>query len=237
MSVLLSRKTTAVHPDDQRTSVADALDPASTLETISVAVVAETQIAARRLSALLGRAGYGIAAAVDGAELLPRPAPDVVVLALPRDECLTALAGLGDGDDASAVVVVLEENQARNARAYLDAGAEGIVVAARVEETLAATIAAVHVGQRVLPAPGRTTARPTLSVREKQTLALVVLGLSNTEIGAKLHLTVSTVKSHLRSAFRKLGVRTRYEATALILDPDSGLGLGILTISDERGAR
>lgn len=183
---------------------------------------------------MLGRAGYGIAAAVDSAERLPSTPPDVVVVAVSRDECLPALAALGDGAPA---VVVVDEAQAHNARAYLDAGVAGIVVASRVETTLAETIAAVHVGQRVLPASGRVAARPVLSVREKQTLALVVLGLSNTEIGAKLHLTVSTVKSHLRSAFRKLGVRTRYEATALILDPDFGLGLGILTISDERGER
>jgi hypothetical protein len=43
------------------------------------------------------------------------------------------------------------------------------------------------------------------------------------------------VKSHLSSAFSKLGVRSRNEATALILDPENGLGTGILAISqDER---
>jgi hypothetical protein len=42
------------------------------------------------------------------------------------------------------------------------------------------------------------------------------------------------VKSHLSSAFTKLGARSRSEATALILDPATGLGPGILTIATDR---
>ena len=60
---------------------------------------------------------------------------------------------------------------------------------------------------------------------------MVVIGLSNREIADQLFLAESTVKSHLFSAFRRLGVRTRGEATALILDRDQGLGSGILTIT------
>jgi DNA-binding NarL/FixJ family response regulator len=40
----------------------------------------------------------------------------------------------------------------------------------------------------------------------------------------------STVKSHLTSIFAKLGVRGRSEAAALVLDPQSGLGTGVLAI-------
>ena len=40
------------------------------------------------------------------------------------------------------------------------------------------------------------------------------------------------MKSHLSSSFTKLGVRSRNEAAALILDPETGLGTGILTIAD-----
>jgi DNA-binding NarL/FixJ family response regulator len=61
---------------------------------------------------------------------------------------------------------------------------------------------------------------------------MVVLGFSNGEIARKLHLAETTVKSHLSSTFRKLGVRSRSEAAALVLDGQSGLGLGVLTISD-----
>ena len=75
-----------------------------------------------------------------------------------------------------------------------------------------------------------------LSAREKQILGLVVMGLMNSEIAARLFLAESTVKSHLSSAFRKLGVRSRTEASELILDPERGLGTGILAISEENDA-
>jgi DNA-binding NarL/FixJ family response regulator len=85
-----------------------------------------------------------------------------------------------------------------------------------------------------LPRDARdVVARPKLSTREKQILGMVVLGFSNGEIASKLSLAESTVKSHLSSSFSKLGVRSRNEATAMILDPDGGLGTGILAISEE----
>ena len=52
------------------------------------------------------------------------------------------------------------------------------------------------------------------------------------EVAPVLGLAETTVKSHLSSTFRKLGVRSRSEAAALVLDAQSGLGLGVLTISD-----
>ena len=73
--------------------------------------------------------------------------------------------------------------------------------------------------------------RPVLTTREKQILAMLVLGFSNAEIARKLHVAESTVKSHLSTAFAKLGVRSRSEAAAAILDPETGLGTGILRIS------
>jgi DNA-binding NarL/FixJ family response regulator len=56
-----------------------------------------------------------------------------------------------------------------------------------------------------------------------------VMGMTNAAIASQLYLAESTVKSHLSSAFAKLGVSSRAEATNVILDP-SAAGLGILTI-------
>ncbi|WP_228387464.1 response regulator transcription factor [Nocardioides sp. dk884] len=51
-----------------------------------------------------------------------------------------------------------------------------------------------------------------LSERETEILGLVAQGLSNTEIGDLLYLSVNTVKTYLRTAYRKIGLRTRAQA-------------------------
>jgi DNA-binding NarL/FixJ family response regulator len=71
----------------------------------------------------------------------------------------------------------------------------------------------------------------SLSIREKQVLSMLVMGFTNAEIAAKLFLAESTVKSHLSSAYTKLGVRSRKDAATMILDPVAGLAPGILTIT------
>lgn len=51
-----------------------------------------------------------------------------------------------------------------------------------------------------------------LSERESTVLKLAAKGLSNSAIAHELHLSISTIESHLRSIFNKLGVGSRTEA-------------------------
>ena len=51
-----------------------------------------------------------------------------------------------------------------------------------------------------------------LSERESDVLKLAARGLSNVAIAKELHLSVSTIESHLRAIFNKLGVGSRTEA-------------------------
>lgn len=131
------------------------------------------------------------------------------------------------------VAVVTVPPSVRGARA-LAAKVQGTVLLSDAERTLIPTLAAVGVGQCVVPYSIRQLVdRPPLSPRERQILAMVVLDFSNAEIGRRLFVTESNVKSHLSSAFKKLGVSSRNAAAELILDAESGLGPGILRILPE----
>ena len=137
-------------------------------------------------------------------------------------------------DSSPRIVAVLQSADPKQLRELLGAGVDGIVLEAETRDTLVVTVRAVCAGQLVVPADlWQRLARPALSTREKQALAMVVMGFSNAEIARKLFVTEATVKSHLSSSFSKLGVRSRAEATARILDPEHGLGTGILRISDD----
>jgi len=136
-----------------------------------------------------------------------------------------------------AQVVVVSPAASGNAvRKAVEAGAAGVVLEPQLEAALEVTILAAHAGQLSVPRQlGQYVARPKLSFREKQTLGMVVLGFSNLEIAERLYVTESTVKSHLSTAYKKLGVRSRAEAAALIVDPKEGFGPGILTIPVDEG--
>lgn len=129
----------------------------------------------------------------------------------------------------SVVVASLSSNGVHKA---LEAGAKAVVLESEIETALPATIRAVCAGQVVVPHRfHRHAVRPALSHREKETLALVAKGLTNRQIAARLFLAESTVKTHLTSVFGKLGVGSRSEAAALVLDPEEKLGLAILDLA------
>jgi DNA-binding NarL/FixJ family response regulator len=118
-------------------------------------------------------------------------------------------------------------------RAAVRAGADAVLVEPHIESALLPALRAVCADQVVISAPLARGAlhADALSNREKQVLGMVVMGFSNHEISQKLCLAESTVKGHLSSAFGKLDVSSRSEAAEIILDPDQGVGAGILAIS------
>lgn len=170
-------------------------------------------------------------------EALLASAPDCAILDRALiDSSGAALERLREAG-VGAVLLLCELLRPWELRALLEAGASGVVLEQELDEALRPCLQAAMAGQVCVPREYASRVEPpTLSAREKQVLGLVVMGHTNGEIANRLFLAESTVKSHLSSAFGKLGVRSRNEAVELILDPDRGLGLGILGLTVEQVA-
>src|SRR5690625_776999 len=80
--------------------------------------------------------------------------------------------------------------------------------------------------QTASPAPERAgPSAVQLTPREQDVMDLLLQGLSNKEIAARLTLNPVTVKLHNRNIYRKLRVRNRTEATLRYLELTAGLTL------------
>lgn len=141
---------------------------------------------------------------------------------------------LGASCSDPALVAVCESIRPGELRQALATGVAGVVLTEDLAQGLIPCLLAVAAGQVCVPRSqsGQIDAA-SLSPRERQILGLVVMGYMNGEIAEQLVVAESTVKSHLSSAFAKLGVKSRTEAADLILDPERGLGMGILAIGGE----
>jgi DNA-binding NarL/FixJ family response regulator len=62
-----------------------------------------------------------------------------------------------------------------------------------------------------------------LSARGREILEMVVEGLSNAQIAARLYLSESTIKQHLRAVYKVLGVRNRTQAAKLMREHAGGV--------------
>jgi two-component system nitrate/nitrite response regulator NarL len=103
-------------------------------------------------------------------------------------------------------------------------GVAGFLTKAATLDQICDTVAAVARGETVLAEEiqsglvaelrERGNRRPLLSERESQVLVLIAQGLSGPEIGERLFISSSTVKTHVKSVLEKLGVSDRAAAVA-----------------------
>ena len=96
-----------------------------------------------------------------------------------------------------------------------DQGAAGYVAKSLCAEAIVVALERVHAGETVVPdAPGREEG---LSHREAEVVALIAKGLSNQEIATRLYLSINSVKTYIRTAYRKIGVSRRSQAVGWAL--------------------
>jgi DNA-binding NarL/FixJ family response regulator len=176
------------------------------------------------LAAIIGRQPdmMVVAEAADGQEavdLWTEHHPDVTLL----DLRMPTLDGVGvieniRKQDASARVIVLTtyDNDTEIFRA-IKAGTKAYLLKDARREELLACIRRVNRGETCIPASlaeklAAALSSESLTGRELNVLELLAQGKSNKEIGVNLYISETTVKSHLRSIFRKLNVLSRTEA-------------------------
>jgi DNA-binding NarL/FixJ family response regulator len=115
--------------------------------------------------------------------------------------------------------------------AALKNGADGFVHAQMDPEQVLSAVEVVQKGE--LAAPRQLlryllhqNEKPEigdLSARQREILEMVVEGLSNAQIAGRLYLSESTIKQHLRTAYKELGVRNRTEAAKTMREHAGGV--------------
>ncbi|MDF2047417.1 MULTISPECIES: response regulator transcription factor [Microbacterium] len=205
---------------------------------IRVVIVDDHSIVRAGLAGILETADdiVVVGVASDGVEavaVVESERPDVVLMdmRMPRRDGDEATALLRESVPSARVIVLTTYESDDVIVRAIAAGAAGYLLKAAPEAELLAGVRAVAAGEvalapsvaRVLVArAGRPAEKPVLTAREVEVLGHVAQGLSNREIGRRLHLGEATVKTHLLKAFAKLDVADRTRAVTRAME------LGIL---------
>jgi DNA-binding NarL/FixJ family response regulator len=182
---------------------------------------------------VVGEAGDG----AEGVELVERLQPDVVLMdvRMPDMDGIEATRRIVASGSSARIVILTTYDVDEYVFAALRAGASGFLLKDVRPPALTEAIRVVARGDALL-APGVTrrlldrfagvlpddSARPAdldeLTEREVEVLRFVALALSNAEIASRLVLTEATVKTHVSSVLRKLGLRDRVQAVVFAYD-------------------
>jgi two-component system, NarL family, response regulator LiaR len=115
---------------------------------------------------------------------------------------------------------LIEQALAGGARGYLSKVLTGPAIVKALERIMSGEIV-VLAGDHESSAdgagdwPGRAAG---LSPREAEILALITQGLSNQAIADRAYLSINSVKTYIRSAYRKIGVKSRTQALIWAID-------------------
>jgi len=155
----------------------------------------------------------------------PRDVPSCIILCANNNEGLSERVKFYQelSQNVPPIVVFSPQLDLPLARDALQAGASGFVHAEMMPDQLVRAVAVAAKGELVAPREllryvltnDQSGDLAALSIRQREILGYVVEGLSNAEIGRRLYLSESTIKQHLRAAYKLLGVSNRTEAANL----------------------
>jgi DNA-binding NarL/FixJ family response regulator len=167
---------------------------------------------------IVGKAATGR----EAVELWQQHHPDVTLLDLrmPVLDGVNAMMEIRELNPSARIVVLTTFDTDHEISRTIKAGAKGYLLKDAQREELLKCIRLVHAGEACIPPAlvakfAAAVSSEPLTGRELNVLTLLAQGKSNKEIGLNLHISETTVKSHLRSIFNKLNVLSRTEAIAV----------------------
>jgi DNA-binding NarL/FixJ family response regulator len=200
-----------------------------------VLIVDDHPLTRDALTALLAQQGFDVIGdAHDGVHAIAQAEtlqPDLVLLDLtmPGMDGLTALPRIREQAPTCEVVVLTASDDEASLLAAIRAGASGYLLKTEPPEQIATFLRGVARGEAALSGGvarrlldrvregGRLTGVPdeitnTLSAREVEVLLLLDEHLGTDEIAQRLFISEHTVRSHVKSLLKKLGVSSRRDA-------------------------
>jgi two-component system NarL family response regulator len=179
------------------------------------------------LAAIIGRQPdmMVVAEADDGeqaVELWNQHRPEVTLLDLrmPKLDGVGAIERIRKQDPSARTIVLTTYDTDAEILHAIKAGTKAYLLKDAPREELLDCIRRVNRGETCIPASlvekvAAGLSSESLTGRELNVLELLARGKSNKEIGTSLYISETTVKSHLRSIFRKLNVLSRSEAISV----------------------
>jgi len=159
--------------------------------------------------------------------------PSCVVLYVGRMEegCLERMGRIRELYPGVPLLVFGSQLDLALTSAALKDGADGFVHAQMHPSQVLRAVEVVQKGELAAPrqllryffSQNENPKNGDLTVRQREILEMVVEGLSNAQIAGQLYLSESTIKQHLRGAYRELGVQNRAEAAKAMREHARGV--------------